>query len=195
MRMGLAILIFGLGLFIANHVFITFRDARAAAIARLGKPIYHSLFGLISLVAVALIAWGYVVYRASEWTQIWIPPPYMRHVTVGLMLIASVLIVASLIPSHIQAKSRFPLTAAVKVWAFAHLLANGDLGSMIMFGALLAWAIYASIDARRRKDVAIRPAPVGWMNDVFVVIGGVALFLALGYLFHPYVIGVPVFGR
>jgi uncharacterized membrane protein len=193
--MGLTILIIGLALFIANHVFITFRDARAAAIAQLGKPVYHSLFGLVSLIAVAVIAWGYVVYRASEWTQIWLPPPYMRHVTVGLMLIASILLVASLIPSHIRAKSRFPLTAAVKVWAFAHLLANGDLGSMIMFGALLAWAIYASINARHRKDVVLRAAPAGWINDVFVVIGGVALFLALGYLFHPYVIGVPVFGR
>jgi uncharacterized membrane protein len=118
----------------------------------------------------------------------------MRHVTVGLMLIAAVLIVAWLIPSHIRAKARFPLIAATKVWAFAHLLANGDLGSMIMFGTLLAWAIYARIAAGRRKDVAVRVAPDGWMNDMFVVLLGVALFLALGYWFHPYVIGVPVFG-
>jgi uncharacterized membrane protein len=193
--MGWAILIVGLVLFVANHTFVSFREARAAAIALLGKPVYHSLFGLVSLVSVALIVWGYVQYRASEWVQVWVPPPYMRHVTVGLMLIASVLVVASLVPSHIQAKTRFPLTAATKVWAFAHLLANGDLGSMIMFGTLLAWAIYASIAARHRKDVAVRAAPVGWINDLFVVIGGVALFLALGYLFHPYVIGVPVLGR
>ncbi len=191
--MGLTILILGLVLFVANHSFVSFRDARAAAIARLGKPVYHSLFGLVSLISVALIVWGYVAYRATEWVQVWTPPPYMRHVTVGLMLIASVLIVASMIPSHIQAKSRFPLTAATKVWAFAHLLANGDLGSMIMFGVLLAWAIQASIAARRRKDVAVRPAPVGWLNDILVVLLGIALFLALGYLFHLYVIGVPVF--
>jgi uncharacterized membrane protein len=192
--MGLTILILGLALFVANHLFVGFRSARAAAIVRLGKPLYHSLFGIVSLLSVALIVWGYVQYRAGEWVQVWQPPPFMRHVTVGLMLIASVLIVASVGRSHIQARARFPLTAAVKVWAFAHLLVNGDLGSMIMFGTLLVWAIYASINARHRRDIAVRPVPVGWTGDLFVVLGGVVLYLLLGFLFHPYVIGVPVFG-
>jgi uncharacterized membrane protein len=192
--MGLTILIVGLALFVANHLFVGFRSARAAAIARLGKPVYHGLFGIVSLLAVALIVWGYARYRAGEWVQVWVPPPSMHHVTVGLMLIASVLIVASMVRSHIQAKARFPLTAAVKVWAFAHLLANGDLGSIVMFGTLLAWAIYASIDARRRKDIAVKPTPVGWTGDLAVVLGGIALYLVLGFLVHPYVIGVPVFG-
>lgn len=194
MRMGFAILILGLALFIATHLLASFRDLRASLIRELGRAVYHTLFGIASIIEVALIVWGYSLYRATEYTQIWTPPTGMRHVTVALMLIASVLIVASIIPSHIRAKSRFPLTAAVKVWAFAHLLANGDLGSIIMFGALLAWAIYASINARHRKDVAIRPAPVGWTNDAIVVLGGLALYLALGFLFHPYVIGVDVFG-
>jgi len=193
--MGFAILILGLVLFIANHLFVSFRDARAAAITRLGRPLYHTLFGLVSLASVALIAWGYAYYRANEWTQIWQPPPPMRHATVGLMVIAAILIVAALVPSHVQTKSRFPLLATTKVWAFAHLLANGDLGSILMFGSLLGWAIYASIVARQRKDVVIRPAPAGWLNDAAVLIGGVALYLALGFWFHPYVIGVPVFGR
>ena len=192
--MGLTILILGLALFLANHMFVGMRSARAAVIGRLGKPVYHTLFGIVSLIAVAVIAWGYAQYQADEWVQVWLPPPYLRHVTVGLMLIACVLLVASIGTSHIGARTRFPLTAAVKVWAFAHLLANGDLGSMIMFGALLVWAIWASIDARRRKDAAVRPTPVGWSGDLAVVIGGVALYLLLGFVFHPYVIGVPVFG-
>jgi hypothetical protein len=119
----------------------------------------------------------------------------MRHITVGLMLIASILIAAYLIPSHIKARAKHPLLAAVKVWAFAHLLSNGDLGSMIMFGALLAWAVYARITAKRRTDVTPPVAPRGWKNDVAVLIAGIAIFLALGYWFHPHVIGVPVFTR
>jgi len=193
--MGLAVLILGLAVFIANHLFVTFRGARAAAIRRLGKPVYHSLFGIVSLVGLALIVWGFAQYRASEWTQVWSPPAVMRHITVGLMLIASILIAAYLIPSHIKARAKHPLLAAVKVWAFAHLLSNGDLGSMIMFGALLAWAVYARITAKRRTDVTPPVAPRGWKNDVAVLIAGIAIFLALGYWFHPHVIGVPVFTR
>lgn len=192
--MGLTILILGLVLFLVNHLFVVLRGVRAAAIARLGRSVYYSLFGLVSLVSLALIVWGFVQYRADEWVQVWLPPPYMRHVAVGLMLIVSLLVVASVVPSHIAAKARFPFTAAIKVWAFAHLLVNGDLGSMLMFGTFLVYGIYASIDQRRRKDVEVGPAPVGWTGDVVVVLGGVALYLALGFLFHPYVIGVQVFG-
>lgn len=193
--MGLAVLIIGLALFIANHLLVGFREQRAALMTRLGQPLYRTLFGLMSLVSVALIVWGYAEYRANEWVQIWLPPAYMRHVTVGLMLIASILIAAYFIPSHIKARAKHPLLAATKVWAFAHLLANGDLGSIILFGSILAWAVYARINAKHRKDVVLPAAPVGWMNDVFVVLVGIALFLALGYWFHPYAIGVPVFGR
>jgi uncharacterized membrane protein len=193
--MGLAILIIGLALFIANHLLASFREQRAALMTRVGRPLYHSLFGLMSIVSLALIVWGYAEYRATGWVQIWLPSPYMRHVTIALMLIASILIAAYLIPSHLKARVKHPLLAATKTWAFAHLLSNGDLGSIILFGSLLAWAIYAFVRAKHRKDVALPSAPVGWMNDVFVVLVGVALFLALGYWFHPYAIGIPVFGR
>lgn len=193
--MGLAVLIVGLVVFVASHLFVTFREARAVAIARLGKPLYHSLFGLLSLIGVGLIAWGYATYRASEWVEVWTPPDGMRHATVGLMLIASVLIAAYLVPSHIKAWTKYPLLLAVKTWAFAHLLVNGDLGSIVMFGSFLAWAIFAFATARRRKDVVLPRAPNGWLNDGIVVVLGIAIYLALGFWFHPYVIGIPVFGR
>lgn len=193
--MGLTVLVLGLAVFIASHLMVGFRDARAAAIARLGKPVYHSVFGLLALVGVALMAWGYAEYRATEWTQLWSPPPFMRHITLGLMLIAAIVLVAALVPSHIRAWSKFPLILAVKIWAFAHLLVNGDLGSMILFGALLAWSVYARITARHRRDVVLPVAPASWLNDILVVAGGVALYLLIGVWFHPHVIGVPVFTR
>jgi uncharacterized membrane protein len=160
----------------------------------LGKPVYKALFGIAAVIEVGLIAWGYSLYRATAYTPIWLPPAGMRHVTVGLMLIASILLAAWLIPSHIKARAKHPLILATKTWAFAHLLSNGDLGSILLFGSLLAWAVYAFINAKHRKDVVLPAAPAGWGNDVFVLIAGIALFLALGLLFHPYVIGVRVFG-
>lgn len=86
------------------------------------------------------------------------------------------------------------MLASVKTWAFAHLLSNGDLGSILLFGAFLAWGIYARIAAKRRGDLGPQTAPAGWTNDAIVVVVGVVVYLALGYAFHPVVIGVPVFG-
>lgn len=192
--MGLAILILGLIVFIASHVFVTFRDTRAALIARFGFG-YRVVFSIVSLVGVALIVWGYADYRAHEWVAVWSPPGFMHHVTVGLMLIASILLVATFIPSHIRDKTKQPTLAAIKTWAFAHLLVNGDVGSMLMFGSFLAWGIYARIAAKRRGAAPSRKAPVGWGNDLIAAIGGIVLFLALGYFFHPYVIGVEVLGN
>lgn len=193
--MGLGILILGLVVFIANHLFVTMRGARAAAIARLGLAAYRALFSVVSLVGLALIVWGFADYRAQGWIEVWQPPGFMRHITVGLMLIAAILLAAYFIPSHIKAWAKHPMLAAVKIWAFAHLLSNGDLGSILLFGAFLAWAVYARIAAKRRPDQALPVAPAGWLNDILVVVVGVLVYLALGYLFHPYVIGVPAFAR
>ena len=119
----------------------------------------------------------------------------MRHITVGLMLIASILVVATYIPSRIRAGAKHPMLAGIKTWAFAHLLSNGDLGSIVLFGAFLAWGVYARIAAKRRGDLGKTDAPAGWTNDIIVVVLGVVVFLALGLAFHPVVIGIPVFGR
>jgi uncharacterized membrane protein len=193
--MGLAVLILGLAIFLATHLFVTRREARAAAIARLGKPVYHGLFGLVSVVALALIVWGFAEYRAHGWIDIWQPPAFMRHITVLLMLFAVILFTAAFIPSQIKARLKYPMFGAVKIWALAHLLSNGDLGSILLFATFLAWAVIARISAKRRTDVVIAAAPPGWTNDIIVVVIGIVIYLALGYVFHPVVIGVPVFGR
>ena len=192
--MGLAILILGLAIFLASHLFTTRRDARANAIARLGTNGYRALYSVVSIVGLALIVWGYGSYRAHEWIQIWSPPAFMRHVTVGLMLFSVIFMAAVFIPCHIKAKLKHPMLVSVKTWALAHLLSNGDLGSILLFGSLLAWAVFARIDAKRRTDAVLTVAPASWRNDVSVVVFGAAAYVALGLYFHPYVIGVPVFG-
>jgi uncharacterized membrane protein len=193
--MGLAVLVAGVVLFLANHLFVTRREARAAVIARIGKPVYFALFGIISLVALALVVWGYASYRAHEWIDIWQPPAFMRHITILLMLFAVIFATATFIPSHIKALLKFPMLTAVKTWALAHLLSNGDLGSILMFAAFLAWAVIARISLKRRADAVLPVAPAGYTNDVIVVLVGVVVYLAIGYAFHPAVIGVSVFGR
>ncbi len=193
--MGLGILVLGLAVFLATHIFVSFRDARADVIARLGLPLYRVLFGLVSLAGLALIVWGYGQYRSHDFVQVWSPPAFTRHITVGLMLFAVIFAVAAFIPSHIKLRLKHPMLASIKTWALAHLLSNGDLGSILLFGGFLAWGVYARIAAKRRGDLGPQSAPAGWFNDVLVVAIGVVVYLALGYAFHPAVIGVPVFGQ
>jgi uncharacterized membrane protein len=193
--MGLGILILGLLVFLGTHVFVSFREPRARVIAQLGLPAYRRLFALVSLAGLALIVWGYAQYRAHGWIDVWSPPAFMRHITVGLMLFSAIFLVAAFVPSHIKARLKHPMLASVKTWAFAHLLSNGDLGSILLFGMFLAWGVYARISAKRRTDLKPITAPAGWTNDALVVAIGVVVYLALGYAFHPAVIGVPVFGK
>jgi uncharacterized membrane protein len=195
--MGLGILILGLAVFLVTHVFVSFREARASVIERVGLPLYRGLFAIVSLAGLTLIIWGYAQYRAHDLIQLWSPPAFMRHITVGLVLFATIFIVAAFIPSHITTRLKHPMLAGVKTWALAHLLSNGDLGSILLFGTFLTWGVYARIAAKRRGDIGAgaKPAPDGWTNDIIVIVLGAVVFLALGFWFHPYVIGVPVFGR
>ncbi len=193
--MGLIVLIVGLAIFHASHLFVTRRDARAAAIDRLGVNGYRAVFSVVSLAGLALIVWGFAEYRATGWIDVWYPPAFTRHIAALLMLFASVFLVAYFIPSHIKTKLKHPMLVSIKTWALAHLIANGDLGSILLFGSFLAWGVMARIAAKKRGDNGPVVAPSGYRNDVIVVVVGLALYVALGLYFHPYVIGVPAFGR
>lgn len=193
--MGLLILIAGLVLFLGVHVLTTLRDRRAALIARLGESGYKILYALISFAGIGLIAWGFSIYRATGWINVWYPPVAMRHIALALMLPAVVLVVASYIRGRIYSTVKHPMLAGVKLWALLHLLANGDLGSIILFGSVLAWAVYDRISLKRRADPGAPPIPVGGPgNDLIAVAVGVVVYAALAFAFHPLVIGVPVIG-
>ncbi|TMJ02199.1 MAG: NnrU family protein [Alphaproteobacteria bacterium] len=194
--MGLAILILGLVVFIGTHLITTRRGTRAALIGRFGEGAYKGLYSAASILGVVLIGWGFGLYRASGWVDVWYPPAWTRHVTVLLVWIASVCVVAAYSPGRIKTTLKHPMLVGVKLWAFAHLISNGDLGSIILFGSILGWAVFDRISLKHRADPGEPPIPVGGpVRDVVAVVGGTALFLALGFLFHPYVVGVPAFGR
>lgn len=193
--MGLLILIAGLVLFLGVHVLTTLREKRAALIARLGESGYKILYALISFAGIGLIAWGFSIYRATGWINVWYPPVAMRHIALALMLPAVILVVASYIRGRIYTAVKHPMLAGVKLWAVLHLLANGDLGSIILFGSVLAWAVYDRISLKRRADPGAPPIPVGGVgNDLIAVAVGVVVYVALAFAFHPLVIGVPVIG-
>jgi uncharacterized membrane protein len=193
--MGLLVMILGLILFFGVHTLTTQRDLRARFIASMGEGGYKIFYSLTSLAGLALIAWGFAEYRATGWIDVWYPPKAFKHITVALMLPAVILVVASYLRGRIYTTLKHPMLTGIKLWAAAHLLANGDLGSIILFGSFLAWAVFDRISLKHRADAGAPPIPVGGPgNDLIAIAVGIVAYLALAFAFHPVVIGVPVFG-
>jgi uncharacterized membrane protein len=195
----MTILILGLVVFVGAHSFTMAREPRARAIARLGEGPYKGLYSLVSLIGLILIVWGFGEYRAAGYTQVWNPPVWTRHLAVLLIWPAFVAFAAAYLPGRIRRALKHPMLAGLKIWALAHLLANGDLGSMLLFGALLAWAVAARISTKRRDEVLDHggpaAAPAGWRNDLLALAIGTALYLAFLLWLHPLLIGVPALPR
>ncbi len=153
--MTLMILGLGLALWWAGHLFpIYMADRRASVIARLGAGSYKGLFALVALGAVVLMVTG---YRQADFIAVWTPPAWTMHLNNLLMLLAIFLVGAKQAKSSVKHFVRHPMLAGVKVWAFAHLLVNGDLASIILFGGLLGWAVVAMIGSNRRDGAWERP--------------------------------------
>jgi len=189
------VMISGLVLFLGIHTLPAHRELRARAVTSLGEGGYKIVYALVALLGLVLIVWGFAHYRATGWIDVWNPPKALRHITVALMLPAVILVAAAFIRGRIYTALKHPMLAGVKLWAAAHLLANGDLGSIILFGSFLGWAVFDRISLKRRTDAGAPPIPVGdWGNDLIAVAVGIVTYLALAFAFHPVVIGVPVVG-
>lgn len=192
------ILILGLLLFLGTHGFSMARGTRAAVIGRVGEARYKLAYALLSALGLALTIYGYGLYRQDDWIALWSPPVWTRHLAVLLNLLAFVALAATYLPGRIRARAKHPMLLAVKIWATAHLLANGDLGSILLFGGFLTWAVLARISAKRRAltagQVAAQhggqAAPAGWRNDALAVVIGTAAWFVFGRYLHPLLIGV-----
>jgi uncharacterized membrane protein len=193
--MGLTVEIIGLIVFLGAHVFVSMRGEREALIKRMGRGPYLGLFTVVSIVGLVLIGYGFARYRTEGLIPLWYPPAWTRQIVVALMWPASIAVVAAYIPGDIKRVLKHPMLVGVKLWAFAHLCANGDLGGIILFGSVLAWAVYDRITLKRRTDAGGPPIPAGGRrNDIIAIVVGTILYLALGFVFHPIVIGLPAFG-
>jgi len=190
------LLVLGLILFLGTHSFSMARSSRAASIATLGEGAYKGLYSVLSLAGLVLISIGYGQYRSAGYIPVWDPPVWTRHLALLLVWFSFVLIVAAYLPGRIKRTLKHPMLAGVKVWALAHLLANGDLGSILLFGAILAWAVAARISVKRRDEAKPHGAPLeppsGLRNDALAVAIGTVLYVAFVVWLHPLLIGVPV---
>ncbi|MDP3036326.1 MAG: NnrU family protein [Rhodocyclaceae bacterium] len=191
-----AYLILGLVLFLGIHsVRIFANDWRDAQVARMGELRWRGVYALFAIAGLALIIWGYGLARADP-VVLWLPPAWTRHLAALLTVPAFILLVAAYLPgSHIKAKIGHPMVAGVKVWALAHLPANGNLADATLFGAFLVWAIADFVSARRRDRIAGRTYPVCcWTRDAAVVVIGLLAWALFALWGHVWLIGVKPFG-
>lgn len=187
-------LIAGLIVFLGVHSAQIF-GLKGGLVARLGANGYKGAYSVASLVGLVLIVMGYGAARAEGSMQLYNPPAFLHPVTLILMMIAMVLLATMKIPGRIQAAVKHPMLAAIKVWALAHLLSNGDLASVLLFGSFLAWAVIDRISVKRRPVDVIalekaRAAPV--FNDLIAVVIGATLYVVFALWLHPILFGVPV---
>jgi len=184
---------FGLGLavFFGAHLFAAFRPRGASSLPeRMGRNAYRGAFSVISLAGLVLLILGYDDLRG--YAPVWRPDLWTRHIPMALMAPAMILFVAAEAPAgRIKRAVKHPMLAGVKLWAIGHLAANGDLPSILLFGAFLAFAIVDIIVVKRR-DTGQSEAAISPRGDVIAVVGGVILYLAFLFYLHEALIGVPV---
>lgn len=188
-------LVAGLVLFLGTHSVRIVADRwRSDMIARIGALRWRGVYSLVALAGLVLIVWGYGQARLEP-VVIWTPPPWTRHLASLLVLPAFVLIVAgNLRGTKMKAALGHPMVLGTKLWAFAHLLSNGTLADVVLFGAFLAWAIVDYASARRRDRLAgtvYLPGSIG--RDVLAIVIGAIAWAVFGYWLHGPLIGVRPF--
>jgi uncharacterized membrane protein len=195
--MAMMLLITGLALFFAIHLVPTNRPLRDGLVARFGEGAFKGVFSIIALAGFVMIVLGFAKMQATLGSKnpiLWYPPEWTRHVAFTLMLPAMILLVAAYVPSRIRAAVKHPMLAAIKLWALAHLIANGDAASLVLFGSFLAYAVYDRISLKRRGNTGAGGADAPVINDVFVVVLGLGLYAAMLFWGHALLIGVPLVG-
>jgi len=187
----MSLLIIGLVLFLGVHsVAIVAPTLRARTIHALGEGAWKGMYALVSLAGFVLICYGFGLARQVP-VILYSPPAWLRHVALILMLPVFPLIIAAYLPGRIKTAAKHPMLAAVKLWAFAHLLANGLLADVLLFGGFLAWAVVDRISFKRRSAPQLmRTAPPGPWNDVIAVVLGLGIYALLIGWVHLRLFGV-----
>ncbi len=192
----MAYLVLGLVLFIGVHsVRIVAEDWRTRSITRIGAQPWKGAYSVLSLAGFLLIVWGFSQARMAP-IQLWIPPLALRHLAAPLTLIAFVLLAAAYVPANgIKARLHHPMVLAIKVWALAHLLANGNLAHVLLFGSFLVWAVLSFSAARRRDRVAATVyAPGQTARTLITLVVGTVAWATFAMWLHGWWIGIRVFG-
>lgn len=189
------ILLAGLLIFLGMHSASIFAPAwRNGMASRLGEWPWKGLYSLIAIAGFVLIVIGYAAARQAP-ALLYAPPLWTRHLAALLMLPAFVLLFAAYLPGKIRAVTKHPMLVATKIWAVAHLLANGMLADVVLFGAVLAWAVADRISLKRRppRPTALA-APASKINDVLALLLGLVAYYVFAMHLHARWIGVAPFG-
>lgn len=190
----MTILVIGLLLFLGAHsvsiVNVAWRDAMAA---RLGVWTWKGIYALVAIPGLAMIIWGYGATRLDP-IVLYVPPTWSRHLMLLLMVPVFPLFLSTYLPGRIKNAARHPMLAATKLWAAAHLLVNGSLADVLLFGSFLVWAILDRMSMNRREARPIPTAPPSSANDLIAVIGGLLIYAGFVAWVHQHFIGVPVIG-
>ena len=192
----MGMLILGLVLFLGVHSTRIVADGwRTATIAKIGEKPWKGVYSLVSIAAFVLMLWGYGQARQQA-VMLWTPPAAMKHVAALLVLIAFIMFVATYVPRNsIKARLHHPMILSVKVWAVAHLLANGSLADVLLFGGFLLWAVFSFRGARQRDRAAQTVYPAGTASGTAIaVVAGAAAYAVFAFWLHGMLIGVRPFG-
>jgi len=187
------LLVIGLVVFFSIHLVPSNTELRNGLVARFGENGYKALFAIVSLIGFVLIVLGFhkLQLHPGKNPQLWYPPLWSRHLAMALMLPAMIALVAAYVPSRIHTMLRHPMLVAIKLWALAHLLANGDLGSLILFGSFLAFAVYDRVSVKKRGALGPLGTKTGpAINDIIVIAAGIVLYAVFVYWAHEFLIGV-----
>ena len=186
------ILLIGLAVFFGVHIFsaVRSREAGKDIKERIGYGPYMGLYSLVSIASFVLIVYGFGAARGSG--ILYTPPTWLAHINLVLTIPALILLVASQVPAgHIKKATKHPMLLAVKLWALGHLLANGELNSVLLFGSFLAYAVFDRIMVKRRGDNGPGPdAALNPMMDVVSIVGGLGVWAAIALWLHPNLFGV-----
>lgn len=190
----MTLLVLGLVAFLGVHMLPILTSVRTRLRTRLGENGYKGLFTVLSIAGFVLLIYGYGVARSQGPAILYDPPLWMRHVTLLLMVPVFVLLVASGAPAgRIKAATKHPMILAVKIWALAHLLANGDVASVLLFAAFLAWAVLDRISLKRRgMGGGASSGTLSVSGDAVSLVVGLGLYVTFLLYLHEWLIGVPV---
>lgn len=186
------VLVLGIIVFLGIHTLPIFHETRAHLIERFGLGPFKAMYSLVALIGFGLIVWGFHLYRAEGMIVVWTPPDWMRHVTILLMWFAFVALACmNPAPSLIRGWLRHPMLVAIKIWALAHLLINGDAGGMLLFVSFLAWAVFDRIALKKRGDLGAPRIKSFTGADALALGLGTVGYVAM-IMLHPILIGVSV---
>ena len=186
----MATLIAGLVLFLGIHsLSIVNEPLRNRLQTSLGEGTYKGLYSLVALIGLVLVVVGYGAARMDP-TVLYTPPTWLRHVTLLLLVPVFPLLFAAYLPGRIRTTLKHPMLVAVKLWALAHLLANGMVHDVILFGSFLAWAVVDRISLKRRTPRQTPTLPATKANDLIAVAGGLAVYVLTVVWAHQWLIGV-----